>query len=192
MSGGPPPQNQQHNAGYNSNQSHYTLAPAGPPQPVGSPPPTYVSAQNNQGPFQPAPVGQQHYGQPQQIPMSPIQPAGQPMYTQSPGAQAGYYPADAKAPVAYVTPQQTGQPMYVLAPQATGVDQYGQPIYASYVAAPQPAMSRGMQQQPPTQVVTTTVVKGSSAGGAAAGGCAGGCCGALAGCCAACCCCCTV
>ncbi len=152
------------------------------PQPVGSPPPTYVTPQILQGSFgqQPQPVGT-------------AQPAPSTV-------NGGYYATDAQGEVIYMAalpPQQgvppaQGQPMYVLSPQATGVDQNGQPIYTSYVAAPPPAMvnpggnAKGVPVPPPQVVVVKK--GGSSAGAVAAGGCCGACCGAL----TACCCCCTV
>ncbi len=68
--------------------------------------------------------------------------------------------------------------MYVLSPQSTGVDQYGQPVYATYVAPPQPVVINQIEdtkvvpgvaaQQP--QLVQTTVVKGGGGAGAAAAG----------------------
>ncbi len=168
------PQDQQH-----TRQNIYQVEPSfhdgvhTAPQPVGSPPPTYVTPQILQGSFeQPAPST----------------------------SNGGYYATDAQGQLVYMAslpPQQAvpptqGQPMYVLAPQATGVDQNGQPVYISYVAAPAPAMVNpgGDAKGVPTAQPQVVVVQkgGSSAGAAAAGGCCGACCGAL----TACCCCCTV
>lgn len=221
MSGHPPGQ-QDHQNAYTSNPAYYGVAHVNPPQPVGSPPPNYMSPQVTQGAFQPAPQATQPPYQPApqmaqapfqpapQMPISPAPPAAQPAYVHSQGAQgAGYYTADAKTQPVYMAPQvqpgvtpqmQQGQPMYVLSPQGTGMDQYGQPVYTSYVAAPQPTMmvsGDGKIAQPVATPQIIHVQGGSSAGaaaagaaaGGAAGGVAGGCCGACCGACAACCCC---